>query len=125
MIGYAMLGTNDIARARRFYDPLMAQLGAAPVAEYSSATRVWYARDTVGLIVITEPYDGKPATVGNGSMLALPLASRAAVREAHAKALQLGARNEGDPGIRVAPFYGAYFRDPDGHKFALYCLTPE
>ena len=125
MIGYAMLGTNDIPRAKAFYDPLMAIVGATLNAAYSTETRLWYGRRNDGLVVLTQPYDGQPASPGNGNMLALPVANRGQVNAVHAKALELGAANEGDPGIRGAPFYGAYFRDLEGHKFAVFCLTPD
>ena len=125
MIGYATLGTNDIPRARAFYDPLMAMLGATVIPAYSSETEVFYGRGNEGLVVLIKPYDGRPASPGNGNMLALPAANRQQVNAVHAKALELGASNEGDPGIRTAPFYGAYFRDLEGHKFAVFCLTPD
>ena len=74
-----------------------------------------------------KPWDGAPATSGNGSMLALQAQTREQVRSAHAKALQLGGANEGDPGVRGPEeegFYGAYFRDPDGNKICIYRIGP-
>jgi predicted lactoylglutathione lyase len=74
---------------------------------------------------ITEPRDGAP--VGNGSMLALPVATRAKVDAFYTKALELGAADEGAPGVRgesVPPFYGAYFRDLDGNKLCIFNIGP-
>lgn len=123
MIAYSMLGADDIARARTFYDPLIAALGGRVIDAYTSEKRVWYGRENVGLLVITQPYDGAPATSANGSMVAFSVASQADVRSIHALALTLGATNDGDPGTRTAPFFGAYFRDPNGHKLCVFTLN--
>ena len=123
MIAYSMLGTNNLPRARAFYDPIVAALGGAVVDAYTSADRVWYGRERTGLLVITKPHDGETAVAANGSMLALSVTSHAKVREVHALALAQGAASEGDPGYRTAPFYGAYFRDLDGHKLCVFSLT--
>ena len=121
MIGYTMLGTNDPARAKAFYDPLMALLGAQVNTDYSSEFGTWY---TVGsrtpMLVITVPHDNAPATAGNGTMIALPAASHDVINEIHAKALATGATDEGAPGYRNGPFYGAYFRDLDGNKLCVF-----
>ena len=122
MIGYAMLGTNDVRRAKAFYDPIVAALGGAIVEAYTTPDRVWYAKKGEALLVVTKPHDGKPATASNGSMLALPAGSHAKVSEVHALALRAGASNEGDPGFRTPPFFGAHFRDPDGHKLCVFAL---
>jgi catechol 2,3-dioxygenase-like lactoylglutathione lyase family enzyme len=128
MIGYCMLGTNDVARAKAFYDAILTLLGASAFAAYSSDKRAFY---TVGagapMFAIGMPYDGEPATVGNGTMVALPAASRAIVDAVHAKALALGGKDEGAPGVRGPNpdgFYGAYFRDPDGNKLCVFRIGP-
>ena len=78
MIGYVMLGTNDVARAKSFYDPILALLGASVLDAYSSDRRVFY---TAGagqpMFAIGMPYDGSKATVGNGTMVSLPATTRA------------------------------------------------
>lgn len=125
MIGYVTLGTNDIAKTRAFYDPLMALLGAKVVKQFSSETRVWYRKGEAALLAIGAPYDGKPATAGNGTMIAIPAEHRQMVHDLHAKAMALGAVNEGDPGLRGAPFFGAYFRDPDGNKICVFTMKAE
>ena len=128
MIGYVMLGTNDLARAKSFYDPILTLLGASVLAAYSSDRRVFY---TAGagqpMLAITMPFDGAKATVGNGSMVALPAKSRALVDAVHAKALELGGKDEGAPGVRGPNpdgFYGAYLRDPDGNKLCVFRVGP-
>ena len=126
MISYAMLGTNDLSKARAFYDPITQMMGARVVGAFTSDKRVWYsiAKDTPMLVII-KPYDDQPATSGNGSMLAFTCPSRAVVDDIHAKALSLGAVDEGAPGLRGDAFYGAYFRDPDGNKLCIYKFGPE
>ncbi len=124
MIGFAMVGTNDMVRARAFYDPLMPVLGATMNEAWSTEARVWYmAAPDAPMLVITKPYDGQPATVGNGSMIALVVSSRDGVRAAYAKALELGATDEGGPGNRRSDpgdLYRTYFRDPDGNKLMVF-----
>jgi catechol 2,3-dioxygenase-like lactoylglutathione lyase family enzyme len=121
MLSYVMVGTNDMARARAFYDPLLEMMGVKPNG-FSSEKWAWYAPDgavATPMFVVTRPANGDPATVGNGVMVTLSAASRAVVDSAHAKAMALGAQDEGQPGVRADVFYMAYFRDPDGNKIAL------
>ena len=124
MIGFSMLGSNDISRARRFYDALMPEFGASLRADWSTDTRLWYAAGSASpMLAITTTHDAKPATVGNGSMVALALPSHQAVNAAHTKALALGAADEGGPGFRSnvpGDLYRAYFRDPDGNKLMVF-----
>lgn len=120
MIGYVMLGTSDVAKARTLYDPLMAKFSARAVDAYTSETRVWYGSGNGPLLVITQPYDGSQASAGNGTMIALTAPSRAMVDDIHALAVSLGGADEGAPGLRTGTFYGAYFRDFDGNKVCVY-----
>ncbi|MFN2168829.1 MAG: VOC family protein, partial [Anaerolineae bacterium] len=71
---------------------------------------------------VTLPYDGAAATVGNGVMIALVMDSREKVDAFYARALELGASDEGEPGERMPGFYAAYFRDPDGNKLNAFCM---
>ena len=73
---------------------------------------------------IMTPFDGKPATVGNGVMAAIVVDSRDKVDRVYAKAIALGGKDEGAPGWRTPNFYGAYFRDPDGNKLCIACHAP-
>jgi predicted lactoylglutathione lyase len=72
---------------------------------------------------VMAPFDKKPATAGNGAMVALAAADPAQVQALHAKALALGGKDEDAPGPRGEGFYGAYFRDLDGNKLAAFCMT--
>ena len=126
MIAYTMLGTSDHASAKAFYDPIMALMGATPQSDYSSEFGTWYTIDGRGpMLVITVPHDNQAATAGNGTMVALRVASREVVNAVHALALANGAADEGGPGYRNGPFYGAYFRDPDGNKLCAFKIGPK
>ena len=131
MIGYATIGSNDMAAARGFYDELLALIGAKRIMEFGDdlgGFTMWgVAWDKPGLAV-TRPYDKGRATPGNGNMVALTVETRAKVDELHAKALALGGTDEGAPGLRgdegPQAFYGAYFRDLDGNKFCAFRIGP-
>lgn len=124
MIGYVCVGTNDMDRALGFYDALLAEVGAKRAMELE--TFKGYATEAgMPMLAVVNPYDEKPATVGNGIMVALAAPSREAVDKIYAKALELGAADEGAPGLRGPEdmgFYAAYFRDPDGNKLNAFCL---
>jgi len=120
MIGYVTLGTNDLARAQAFYDALFSMIGATRQWESERSTG-WGTSAQAPALAVIKPFDGEPATVGNGVMVALVMASCEAVDAFYAKAIELGAQDEGKPGPRgTGGYYGAYFRDPDGNKIAAY-----
>ena len=121
MIGYATLGTNDLPRAAAFYDQLLGSLGAKRWMDYPTFVMWSCAPDKPGLAVI-KPYDGKPATIGNGSMIALVMDSKDKVDALYRKALELGGADEGAPGPRGEGFYAAYFRDLDGNKLNAFFM---
>ena len=73
-------------------------------------------------IAVTKPFDGKPASFGNGVMVALDARDPAQVDRIHAIALANGGSDEGAPGVRGGGFYAAYFRDPDGNKLNAFCM---
>lgn len=127
MIGYAMLGTNNPAAAKAFYDPLLALLGASPMPAWSGEKRTFYsAGPNTPLLAVGQPYEGA-ATAGNGTMISLSAATRAIVDQAHAMALANGGKDEGAPGVRGPNpngFYGAYFRDLDGNKICVFRIGP-
>ena len=119
MIGYLTLGSNDVARAASFYDGVLGELGAT--RQMDSETFVgWSVKPGTPMLSVIKPNDGNAATVGNGVMVALGVAESAQVDALHAKAMSLGAADEGAPGQRGENFYGAYFRDMDGNKIAIY-----
>ena len=115
MIGYVTLGTNDMARAASFYDSLLEPFGVKRLMDLETFILWGTSFDTPSLAV-GKPFDGKAATVGNGVMVALQVASKEAVAEVHALALELGDQDEGAPGPRGDSFYSGYFRDLDGNK---------
>ena len=121
MIGYVTLGTNDIKRAAAFYDALLATIGAGRYMESERFVAWAVAPGQPSLGVIT-PFDGRPASAGNGTMVALTVDSNEKVDAIYRKALELGGTDEGPPGPRgMAGFYAAYFRDPDGNKLNCFC----
>jgi catechol 2,3-dioxygenase-like lactoylglutathione lyase family enzyme len=119
MIGYVTLGTNDFARATRFYDTLLGELGAKRFMEFESFI-MWATKPGAPSVALTKPYDGKAATVGNGVMVALAVDSKEKVDALYKKAIELGATDEGKPGPRADNFYAAYFRDLDGNKLNFF-----
>ncbi|RIL05051.1 MAG: glyoxalase [Proteobacteria bacterium] len=121
MVGYVTLGTNDLARAAAFYDALLGSIGARRLMDMGTFI-VWGTSLTDACVALTKPYDGKPATVGNGVMVALRAASKQAVDALHAKALELGGTDEGAPGPRGDGFYAGYFRDLDGNKLNAFFM---
>jgi catechol 2,3-dioxygenase-like lactoylglutathione lyase family enzyme len=128
MIGYLTLGTNDIETARRFYEALLAEIGARQLMQLPDERGyTLYGRSgREPMIAVTRPADGNPATVGNGMMVALPMESREQVDSFHAKALELGGSDAGAPaprGPEAMGFYGGYFRDPHGNKLCAYHIT--
>ncbi len=131
MIGYACIGTNDIAGARDFYDALFGSIGGTRLMEFPDEQGGFtlYGVDwSKPGIAVTRPYDQQPATAGNGNMIAIVMDSRDKVDAFHARALELGGTDEGGPGLRSPEgeraFYGAYFRDPEGNKFCAFRTGP-
>lgn len=117
MIGYVTLGTNDFDKAVSFYDELLGSIGAGRFLETEQFVAWATAPDQPG-ISITKPFDGNPATVGNGVMVAIAADSPEKVDALYNKAIELGAICEGEPGPRgeIPGFYAGYFRDLDGNK---------
>lgn len=126
MIGYITLGTNNLERAGRFYDALLAELGAKRVMN-DERMLGWGADPGATMFSVIEPFDGEPATIGNGVMIALDVKTGDRVEAVYRKALALGAADEGHPHDRGSSmgFYGGYFRDLDGNKLVAYCLGHE
>lgn len=122
MIGYVTLGTNDLPRAARFYDALLGEMGAKRFMEYDTFI-AWAVAPDVPAVAVSKPHDGKPATIGNGSMVALVVDSREKVDRLYHKAIELGGTDEGPAGPRGDNFYAGYFRDPDGNKLNFFCMT--
>jgi predicted lactoylglutathione lyase len=119
MIGYVTLGTNDLARAAKFYDALLAEIGGKRILE-SDRFVSWSAGPGSPSLGVIKPFDGKAATPGNGTMVAIAVDSQAKVKALYDKAMQLGAKDEGGPGLRWGTFYAAYLRDLDGNKLNFF-----
>lgn len=116
MIHHVSIGTNDVERARAFYDPLMALLGYRSVRDYPHSLD--YGVNDV-IFSVETPVNGSAATAGNGVHICFQAGDREAVREFHRLALELGGTDGGAPGVRPnydAHYYGAFIYDPDGNK---------
>lgn len=122
MIGYVTLGTNDIERAARFYDGLLAELGAGRAMQ-SEKLIAWANDPAKPMLCVIKPYDGNEATIGNGVMIGLAVDKPETVKSLYDKAMSLGASDEGAPGPRGGGFYAGYFRDLDGNKLNFFCMT--
>ena len=120
MIGYVTVGTNDLERAVAFYDALFEELGAKRFMEYDGTFVAWATSPDQPGFSVTRPYDGNPATVGNGCMTALVVDSTDQVDRVYNKAIELGAQCEGPAGPREDGFYAGYFRDLDGNKLNVF-----
>ncbi len=121
MVGYVTLGTNDSARAAKFYDELLGLIGAKRLMDFGPFI-MWGTSMDKGCLAITPPNDKKAATVGNGVMVALRVDSKALVDAIYTKALELGGKDEGPAGPRGDGFYAGYFRDLDGNKLNAFFM---
>jgi catechol 2,3-dioxygenase-like lactoylglutathione lyase family enzyme len=117
---YLTLGTRDLDRAARFYDAALAPLGMVRRATEPDEVGYGLPDDRRTRLWITLPYDGQPATHGNGTMPAFVAPSQHAVDAFHKAAVAAGGTDEGAPGLRPhgPSFYAAYVRDPDGNKLS-------
>lgn len=118
MLAYVTLGSNNVEKALEFYDALMPELGAK---RFFDNGRLYFYGTEMGkpMFAIGGPYDEGEASCGNGVMPALAAPDTSTVDKVYAKAIELGAVDEGAPGQRMPTFYGAYFRDPDGNKICV------
>jgi catechol 2,3-dioxygenase-like lactoylglutathione lyase family enzyme len=118
---YGTVGSNRLEEAKSFYDALLGSAGIVPLFEHRSGGRI-YGKDGNLSFGVLGPHDGKPATVGNGSMFAFGFRTRQEVDAFHAKALALGGTDEGAPGERRPKMYFSYFRDLDGNKLCAFTM---
>ena len=127
MFNHVTIGTNDIARARTFYDAVMGTIDQGRYYDDEDQT-TGYGVSGGEVVWITRPLDGEPATVGNGTMIAFVAETRQAVDDFHTAAMGNGGTDEGKPGLRPQyheHYYGAYVRDPDGNKLCVVCNKVE
>jgi catechol 2,3-dioxygenase-like lactoylglutathione lyase family enzyme len=122
MIGFVVVGTNDLQRAVEFYDQVFAVLGLERRYEMvNECTGVMYGIASGPTFGVVLPFNGEPAQAGNGVMIALPSPTKEDVETMHALALHLGGVDEGKPGPRGnGSAYCAYFRDIDGNKICVF-----
>jgi len=132
MVAYLSVGASDIARAKRFYTAFLPALGYGleESEEVLSFALIRTSPDCPALpeFYVKPPFDGQPASAGNGSMVAFEASNQAQVRALHAAALAAGGTDEGAPGFRAAygpRFYVGYLRDPQGNKIALFSSNPD
>ena len=128
MIGYVTVGSNDLEKARSFYDALMPTLGAGRMFEFGDNFTMYGTGMGKPGFAVCKPYNGDSASVGNGNMTAIACDTRAKVDAIYSKAMELGATDEGAPGLRgeegPQAFYGGYFRDLDGNKLCAFRIGP-
>ncbi len=124
MLGYITLGTNDLDALSRFYDSLFAEINVNRIMHGSEEHGyiVWAQDEQSTGFSILKPFNGEPATPGNGNMAALSVKTPEQVQAVYHKAMALGGCCEGQPGHRGGGFYAGYFRDPEGHKLNAYCM---
>jgi catechol 2,3-dioxygenase-like lactoylglutathione lyase family enzyme len=117
MLSYATIGSNDLEKSLPFYTELLGTQGCTKLFDHPRGGALFGKGGKPVLGVLT-PFNQQPASAGNGAMVAFDMPSREAVDAFYDKAISLGATDEGAPGERGPGFYMAYFRDPEGNKFA-------
>ena len=119
MLGYTTIGVTDMDRSVAFYDALLAEMGAKQT--FGMDRIKFYGTGEGAMLAICIPYNEEAPHCGNGNMVAIPGGSREGVDKMYAKAMELGATDEGEPGERIPDvFYGGYVRDPDGNKLCFF-----
>ena len=119
MLGYVTIGVKDMGRAEGFYNALLAEIGAKQLFG-QDRIKFYGTGPEDSMLAVCLPYDEEEAQPGNGCMVAIPGGSREGVDKLYAKAMELGATDEGEPGERLPIFYGAYVRDLDGNKLCFF-----
>lgn len=124
MLGYVTLGTNDIHKAAKFYDAIAKEMGVDRMMGSEADNFIAWGEMGGGAgIGLTKPFNGEPATVGNGVMPAFQARDADQVKRIYDIAMEHGGTDEGEPGPRGdTGFYAGYFRDPDGNKLNAFCM---
>ncbi|MEL6681737.1 MAG: VOC family protein [Pseudomonadota bacterium] len=128
MIAYVTVGVDDIDLAERFYSTFLPALGYG--LEYYHGDLSYALPEHLGLpeFYVKAPFNGAPASAGNGTMVAFQAQSQAQLRDLHAAAVAAGGSDDGAPGFRASygpNFYVGYLRDPQGNKIALFSSNPD
>ena len=121
MLGYITIGSNDLPRATALFDALLAEIGAQRL--WASDEGVCWSTRRGAALAVMKPFNGQPATPGNGNMAAISVKSKEDVDRVYAKAIALGCADEGPAGARSDSFYAGYFRDLDGNKLCVFHMT--
>ena len=121
-IGFVMVGTNDLEKSSKFYDPILAHLKMKRVTVTERYIGYGFSEDDGAKFYIIKPHNKKNATAGNGTMVALVAETKEAVDKFHKTALENGAVDEGTPGLRSDGNYYGYVRDHDGNKITARCV---
>ena len=120
MIGYVTIGTTDMEKAKAFWAQVLEPLGGKLLMDMDRIAFIGAAMDQP-MVAVCTPFDGNPPASGNGNMIAFAAESHEQVDQLHARAMELGATDEGSPGERIpGVFYGGYFRDFDGNKAVFF-----
>ncbi|MGH8351249.1 MAG: VOC family protein [Pseudomonas sp.] len=121
---HVSVGTNDLNKARDFYDEVLSKLNLKRIADLDDNGSIW--GEAAPSFFVLKPANGEPASVGNGVTVSFEAPNRASIDAFHKAALAAGGVCEGAPGPRGwAPHaYAAYARDLDGNKLAAYCFRP-
>ena len=127
MFTHVMVGSNDIARSKKFYDALFVAMGGQP-ATPNAQERLAYLHNG-GRFVVSKPIDGKPATYANGGTIGFGMSGPEQINAWHKAGVANGGTSvEDPPGVRhgsLGALYLAYLRDPDGNKLCGACRMPE
>jgi catechol 2,3-dioxygenase-like lactoylglutathione lyase family enzyme len=132
MIAYVTVGADDMTAAERFYSAVLAPLGYALERYHGDLSYILPRAPGQPFappdLYVKAPFDGGPATAGNGAMVAFEVPTQAQVRALHAAGLAAGGHDAGAPGFRAAygpRFFVGYLRDPQGNKLALFSANPD
>ena len=132
MLSYLMVGANDIPRSERFYTAVLVPLGYEKAEQKDGVTYtlpdIPDRLNSPCAVYDKKPYDGREATVGNGSMIAFRVPTHAQVHALHSAGVAAGGTDEGAPGFCAqysSNFFVGYLRDPLGNKLAIFCTATD
>ena len=123
MLAYSTIGVTDMARATAFYDELLSLVNAKQVMEARDGDFVAYGTGEGTLFALAVPFNGEPSSPGNGNMMAIAASSPEQIQALYDKALALGAKDAGAPGLRAdGAFSCGYIYDLDGNKINFFSM---
>ena len=119
MIGYVTIGVSDMDKGKAFWTGLLEPLGVSMLMDMGRIALMGTGPGAP-MLAVCVPYDEGDPNPGNGNMVSFDCGSREKVDQLYARAIEMGATDEGPAGERAPTFYGGYFRDPDGNKAVFY-----